>query len=342
MGQLTRHVAAALCLLGAMVPARAEDFYAGKQITIIGGFGVGGGYDNYARLIARYMPKYIPGNPSIVVQNLPAAGGLVAMNTLANSAPKDGTVIGGAQNHIGVEPIMGVTGPVENAKYDARAMNWLGSATKEYPVVAVWHTAPVKTFKDVLEHETVVGSSGVATSDSVYARVMNELVGTKFKVIDGYKDNPSMILATETGEIMGRAGWFVSSLLSTQGQELAQGKLRVLVQVALEKHPALQDVPLITEFISDPVKRKQIEFSLKWLPMGRPYVAPAGVPPERVKILREAMMKTLADPELLADAKRMSLEISPIDGAAIHKLLDDVYSTPKPIIDAVHNIMVMK
>jgi tripartite-type tricarboxylate transporter receptor subunit TctC len=237
---------------------------------------------------------------------------------------------------------MGVTGPVENAKSDARAMNWLGSATKEYPVVAVWHTAPVKTFKDVLEHETVVGSSGVATSDSVYARVMNELVGTKFKVIDGYKDNPSMILATETGEIMGRAGWFVSSLLSTQGQELAQGKLRVLVQVALEKHPALQDVPLITEFISDPVKRKQIEFSLKWLPMGRPEVAPAGVPPERGKILREAMMKTLADPELLADAKRMSLEISPIDGAAIHRLLDDVYSTPKPIIDAVHNIMVMK
>lgn len=342
MRGLIRPIAAAALWLGAFAPAFADDFYAGKQITVIGGFGVGGGYDNYARLIMRYMPKYIPGHPSIVVQNLPAAGSLVAMNTLANSAPKDGTVIAGVQNHIGVEPIMGVTGPVENAKYDARQMNWIGSAAKEYPVVVVWHTAPVKTFKDVMEHETLVGSSGVATSDSVYARIMNALVGTKFKVIDGYKDNPSMILATEAGEIMGRAGWFLSSLLSTQGQELEQGKLRILVQVALEKHPSLPNVPLVTDFITSPEKKKQLEFSLKWLPMGRPFVAPAGVPPERVKILRDAFMQALADPELQADAKRMHLEISPITGDDIHKLLDDVYATPKPVIEAVRKIMVVK
>ena len=218
----------------------------------------------------------------------------------------------------------------------------IGSAAKEYPVVAVWHTAPVKTFKDVLDHETLVGSSGVATSDSVYARLMNELVGTKFKVIDGYKDNPSMILATEAGEIMGRAGWFLSSLLSTQGQELQHVKLRILVQVALEKHASLPDVPLISDFITSPDNKKKLEFSLKWLPMGRPFVAPAGVPPERIKILREAFMKTLADPELQADAKRMSLEISPLTGEEIHKLLDDVYATPKPVVEAVRDIMVMK
>jgi tripartite-type tricarboxylate transporter receptor subunit TctC len=342
MGSLVRYVATAALWLGAMTPASAEDFYAGKQITVLGGFGVGGGYDNYARLIMRYMPKYIPGHPSMIVQNLPAAGSLVAMNTLANSSPKDGTVIAGVQNHIGVEPIMGVTGPVENAKYDALKMNWIGSAAKEYPVVALWHTAPIKTFKDAMEHETLVGSSGVATSDSVYARIMNELVGTKFKVIDGYKDNPSMILATEAGEIMGRAGWFLSSLLSTQGQELAQGKLRIIVQVALSKHPALPDVPLVTDFITAPEKKKALEFSLKWLPMGRPFVAPAGVPPERVKILRDAFMQALADPELQADAKRMNLELSPITGEEIHKLLDDVYATPKPVIESVRKIMVMK
>jgi tripartite-type tricarboxylate transporter receptor subunit TctC len=342
MRGLIRHVAAAALILGGLTPAMAEDFYAGKQITVLAGFGVGGGYDAYARLIFRYMPKYIPGHPSIVVQNLPAAGSLVAMNTLANSAAKDGTVIGAVQNHIGVEPLMGVTGPVENAKYDARKMNWLGSAAKEYPVVVVSDKAPVKTFKDVMERETLVGSSGVATSDSVYARIMNELVGTKFKVIDGYKDNPSMVLATEAGEIWGRAGWFLSSLLSTQGKEVEEGKLRILVQVALEKHPALKNVPLVTDFISDPEKKKQLEFSLRWLPMGRPYVAPAGVPPERVKILREAFMKTLADPELLADAKRMHLEVSPITGEDIHKLLDEVYATPKPTVEAVRKIMVMK
>ena len=322
--------------------AQAQDFYAGKQITLIGGFGVGGGYDTYARLLARFLPKYIPGNPSIVVQNLPAAGSLVAMNTLANSAPRDGLTIGAVQTHIGVEPLMGVTGPVENAKYDARAMNWLGSAAKEYPLVVAWHTAPVKDFKDVLSHEMVVGSSGVATSDSVYARVLNELVGTKFRVIDGYADNPQMIIATENGEIMGRAGWFLSSLLATQGKQLEDGRYRVLVQLALEKHPLLPNVPLITEFLTDPAKIEQLKFALSWLPAGRPYVAPPGVPPERVKILREAFMKAAADPELLAEAAKMNLEMSPISGEAVQSLLEQLYKTPKPVIDKVRAIMVTK
>src|SRR3712207_3680549 len=139
-----------------------------------------------------------------------------------------------------------------------------------------------------MEREMVVGSSGVATADAVYARLMNELVGTKFRVIEGYKGNPELILATENGEIMGRTGWFLSGLLATQGEQLASGKIRILAQVALDKHPALPDVPLVTEFISTPEKREQLEFSLSWLAMGRPFVAPPGVPADRVKILRES------------------------------------------------------
>ncbi len=333
---------AAMAMFAGATPARAQDFYAGKQITMICGFGVGGGYDSYARLVARFLPKHIPGAPSIVIQNLPAAGSLVAMNTLANSAPRDGTTIGAVQNHIGVEPLMGVTGPVENAKYDARAMHWLGSSAKEYPLVVAWHTAPIREFRDILSREMVVGSSGVATSDTVYARIMNEFIGTKFRVIEGYPDNPSLGVAMENGEIMGRAGWFLSSVMGTQAAAVADGRLRVLVQVALEKHPQLAGVPLVAEYIRDPGKLAQLQFSLSWLPMGRPFVAPPGVPPGRVKILREAFMKTFADPEMLAEARKLNLEFSPISGEEIQDLLQRLYATPRPVIDGVRAIMVAK
>ena len=342
IGAFRKLCAAGAICLSLAAPSLAQDFYAGKQITMICGFGVGGGYDSYARLIARFLPKYIPGAPSIVLQNLPAAGSLVAMNTLANSAPRDGTTIGAVQNHIGVEPLMGVTGPVENAKYDARAMNWLASAAKEYPLVVGWHTAPVRDFRDVLAREMVVGSSGVATSDTVYARVMNELAGTKFRVIEGYADNPSLGVAMENGEIMGRAGWFLSSVMGTQAKAVEEGKLRILVQVALDKNPQLPNVPLIAEYIKDPEKLAQLQFALSWLPMGRPFVAPPGVPAERVKLLRDAFMKTFADPELLAEAKKLNLDFSPISGEDIQALLERLYATPRPVIDRVRAIMVSK
>ncbi|MBM3609086.1 MAG: hypothetical protein FJX29_11670, partial [Alphaproteobacteria bacterium] len=163
--------------------AQAQDFFAGKSIRLVVGSGTGGGYDAYARLLARHYGKLIPGQPSIIVQNMPGAGSLVAMNALANSLPRDGTVIGGVQTHIGIEPIMGVTGPVTNAKFDGRRMTWIGSTSKEFPVVVVSDKAPVKNFRDLFEREVVFGASGVATSDAVYPRVMNVLLGTKIRLI---------------------------------------------------------------------------------------------------------------------------------------------------------------
>ncbi len=342
--KLPRRGSALACsaLLIIAVPACAQDFYAGKQVSMLVGSGTGGGYDAYARLFARHLAKHIPGAPNIVVQNVPAAGSLVAMNTLANSAPRDGLTFGAVQTHIGVEPLMGVTGPTSNAKYDAREMNWIFSAAKEVPVVVAWHTAPFKTFKDLTEREMLVGSSAVAASDSVYPRVMNTLLGTKFKIIDGYKDNSQLLLATESGELMGRGGWFVSSLLSTQSSELKQGKHRVIVQVALEKHPQFPDVPLIAEFLKDPEKLAQLRFSLSWLPMGRPFVAPPGVPADRVKMLREAFEKASRDPELVDEAGRMNLEISPLTGEQVQALITDLYATPPELVEKVRNIMVVK
>ena len=213
------------------MPAAAADFYADKQINMIVGSAVSGGYDTYARLVARHWPKHIPGKPTIIVQNMPAAGSLAAMNALANTAPRDGTTIGAVQNHVGIEPIMGVTGPIESMRFDGRAMNWIGSATKEIPVVAAWSNSPIKKFQDTFEREMVVGSSGTATADTAYPRILNATLGTKFRVIAGYKSANELAVAAERGETMGRAGWFVSGMLATQGQQIADGKIIVLVHL---------------------------------------------------------------------------------------------------------------
>lgn len=322
--------------------AEAADFYAGKQINMIVGSAVSGGYDTYARLVARHWPKHIPGNPAIIVQNMPAAGSVAAMNALANTAPRDGTTIGGVQNHVGIEPIMGVTGPTESMRFDGRTMNWIGSATKEIPVVAAWSNSPIKKFQDTLEREMLVGSSGTATADTVYPRILNATIGTKFRVVSGYKSNNELIIAAERGETMGRAGWFVSGMLATQGQQIADGKILVLVQLAWERHPELPNVPLITEFVSDPAKRDQVAFSLSWLAMGRPFVAPPGVPPERLKLLRDSFMRTMADPAFIAEAKGLRLDVIPMSGEDVQALVGRLYETPRSIMDPVRAIMVAK
>ncbi len=334
------------CSIAAMqtlaAPAYAQDFYASKQINMLVGSGVGGGYDTYARLVARHYPKFIPGSPSIIVQNLPAAGSLVAMNTLANTAPRDGTTIGAVQNHIGIEPIMGSTGPVENARYDGRRMNWLGSPSKEIPVVVAWANSPVRTFQDTFSREMLVGTSGAATADSVYARLMNQILGTKFKIIEGYKGNPELSMAAERGEIMGRTGWFVSGMLASHGKQIADGEIRVLVQLSSEKHPALPDTPLITDFIKDPSNRAQIEFSLSWLAAGRPFVAPPDVPADRVKLLRDGFMKMVSSADFIEEARKMSLDVSPMSGEEVQALMNKIYATPADVIRPVKEIMASK
>ena len=325
--------------LAAASPAFADDFYNKRQITMIVGSAPGGGYDTYARLVARHLPKFIPGEPTIVVQNLPTAGSLAAMNTLANISPRDGSTIGGMQNHIGVEPIMGITGAPQNARYDGRKMNWLGSTSREVPVAVAWAGAPIKTFKDATQREMIVGSSGVGSADAVYARVLNALVGTKFKIIDGYKSASDLTLAAETGEVMGRVGWFVSGMLASHASQIAEGKVNVLVQLDFQKHPALPNVPLISEYLSDPAKLQQLELSLAYLAAGRPFVAPPDVPAVRVKLLRGAFMQTVNSPEYLEEAKKMRLDTSPMTGEEVQKLIEKIYATPPDVVASVRAIM---
>jgi tripartite-type tricarboxylate transporter receptor subunit TctC len=319
--------------------ASADDFYAKRQITMIVGSAPGGGYDTYARLVARHLPKFIAGEPTIVVQNLPTAGSLAAMNALANVSPRDGSAIGAMQNHIGVEPVMGITGAPQNARYDGRKMNWLGSTSREVPVAVAWAGSPIKTFNDALEREMIVGSSGVGSADAVYARVLNALVGTKFRIIDGYKSASDLTLAAETGEVMGRVGWFVSGMLASHATQIAEGKVRVLVQLDFEKHPALPNVPLISEYLKDPLKRQQLELSLAYLAAGRPFVAPPDVPAARVQILRTAFMQAVTSADYLAEAKKMRLDTSPMSGEEVQKLIERIYATPNDVVMSVRAIM---
>jgi tripartite-type tricarboxylate transporter receptor subunit TctC len=340
-GQIVTAVGAAL-LAGAALGATAsaqQPFYQGKQITMVVGSAPSGGYDLYARLLARHWPQLIPGNPNFVVQNMDGAGSLVATNFLANTAPKDGTTIGGVQNHMGFEPLLGMTGPRENIRFKAQELNWIGSAAKEVPVVVVWHESPVKTFDDTFKQEVLMGSSGIATADSVYANVLNAILGTKFKIIAGYKSQGELGSAMERGEVAGRAGWFTSSLLSTRSDWVRDNKVRVLVQVALEKHPDFPDVPLVLDWAKTEEAKPQLEFSLAWLLMGRPFLAPPGVPAERVKLLRDTFMQALASPGLQEEAKKLKLEISPMSGAEIDALLAKYYKTPPEVVEKVRKIV---
>jgi tripartite-type tricarboxylate transporter receptor subunit TctC len=314
-----------------------DNFYAGKRISIIVGSSTGGGYDAYARLIARHWDKAIPGQPSVIVQNMPGASSLKAMNHVANTAAKDGTVIGAVQNQITFEPVLNVVGKGK-AQYDSRKLNWIGSANKEVATVFVWHTTPVNTIEDAKKTEVLMGSSGVSTASSYNSQLMNELIGTRFKVVYGYSGNSELALAIERGEIQGSTGMYFSSLLSNHPQWISEKKVKILAQLALEKHPALPNVPLILDQLKGDA-RKQFELIFSSALMGRPFVMAAGVPDDRVRTIRQSFLAVLKDPALLAEAKRANLEIQALSGEAIQKLVAAAYATPAPVVKKVRQLL---
>jgi tripartite-type tricarboxylate transporter receptor subunit TctC len=234
---------------------------------------------------------------------------------------------------------MGVSGGKENAQFDVLKMNWLGSMAKEVAVTVMWQPS-VKTFQELQQKEVTTGSSGAATSNTIYARLMNATAGTKFNVIHGYVGQTEVFLAMERGEVQGSAGPFYSTIKSGRGDWLKEGKILPLVQIALEKHPDLPNVPLVLDFAKTPEDRQEMELAVASLLMGRPYVAPGGVPEDRVKILGDSFMAAAKDPKLMAEAEKMQLEVDPIDGKAVLALLTKMNNTPQPIIDKVTAIFV--
>ena len=323
-------------------PALARDFYNGKQINIVVGSDSGGGYDACARLLARHWPKHIPGNPSVVVRNMPGAGSLNAMNYVANVAPKDGLTVGAPQNTIGYEPLMGLSGNKDNARFDPRKLNWLGSISKEVSVPLLWRPSPVANFEELIttKRRMTTGSTGLSTPNSTYAQLMNATLGTNFDIIQGYASQSALFLAIERGELQGSGGPFYSSIVTSKPDWIRDQKIHILVQIALEKHPSLSDVPLIFEFLQNEEQRRQWKLATIALSMGRPFVMAEGSPSELVEVLRTAFTRTLEDADLQEEARRLGIDVNAIDGQQVQNLLREMYEMPQDVISKVAKIFV--
>lgn len=328
--------ASALMTLGALLgPSQAradtvEEFYKGKTITFIVSSSTGGGYDTLSRLISRHVGKHIPGNPTLVVRNMPGAGGIVATNHLYQAAAKDGTVIGGVQNNTPFEPLFGTA----QATYDPTKFNWLGSPNVETGLLIVWHTTAATKIDDVKTKEITVGSSGANSTPSFYTRLINETLGTKIRPIVGYPGQSEAFLAMERGEIDGYPSTFYTSLQTTKPAWLPEKKIRILLQYGPMKEADLPDVPLLLDLIKDPQDKLLSEAAFAPLALGRPYLLPPGVPADRIAAMRKAFSDTFADPAFVTEAKDLRLGLNaPRTGEEIQKIIEKTYATPSALID---------
>ncbi|HEX2726655.1 MAG TPA: tripartite tricarboxylate transporter substrate-binding protein [Beijerinckiaceae bacterium] len=324
-------VAAAAAIVAATSASASDvaDFYRGKTVNIIVGFGPGGGYDLYARLLARHLGKHIPGNPSVVVQNMDGAGGVRAANHVYNVAPKDGTVMAGVNQGAAMYKLLGGKG----AQYEPARFQWIGSMASSNNTIYVWHSSGIRSLDDAKAREVSMAGSGVISDANIYPAVFNALAGTKFKVISGYPGTNESNLAIERGEVEGRGGGAYSSLVSTRPDWLRDRKVNVIAQIGFEKEPDLADVPLLLDLMKTDEQR-QIA-TLVTLPTAIGYnhwVAPE-VPADRVAALRAAYAAALKDPELLADAKKQSFEIRYKSGQDLEAMVRKAADTPKPILE---------
>ncbi len=305
-----------------------EDFYRGRNVALIIGYSVGGGYDTYARVVAQHLGKHIPGNPRILPQNMEGAGSLRSANYLYNAAPKDGSVIGMFSRGMAMEPLIGTS----HTQFDARKFTWLGSGTNEVSTCVTWHDSPVKTWADALTTPFTVGGEGSGSDPDIFATVVHNVFGVKLRLVSGYPGSAEVALAIERREVDGRCGWSYSSLVLQRPEWVEKKLVNILVQLALAKSPALPEVPLITAFATTDRQRQILRLVFSRQAMARPFTAPPGIPAERRDALRAAFDATMQDPEFLADAKKRGLEVNPVSGPEIDKLIGDLYATPAEIV----------
>lgn len=326
----------ALCPASIGYAQAPADFYRGKTIDLMIGYSVGGGYDVYARLIARHLGKHIPGNPTVTPKNMEGAGSLRLANWLYNVAPKDGLVFGTIGRGTGFDPLLGG----KTAQFDGTKFNWIGSANDEVSVCVVWNgRGKVTKFDDLLTQELSVGGTGAAADTDQFPRIINGVLGTKMKIITGYPGGNEVNLAMERGEVDGRCGWSWSSVKSTRASWVSEKKITILMQLSLAKHPDLPDVPLIVDLAKNDEQRQILKLIFSRQPLGRPYLAPPGVPADRVAALRKAFTDTMADKEFLAEADKAQLEITPIAGDAVQKLVAEIYQTPPAVVQRAADIL---
>ena len=306
----------------------AADFYKGKQIDLYIGYSTGGGYDVYARLLARHMGRHIPGNPTIVPKNMDGAGSLRLANWLYRVAPKDGTVFGTIGRGIPFDPIMGGKG----AQFTGTEFGWIGSANDEVSVCAAWGGTGVTKFEELTTREMIVGGTGATADTDLFPKIINGVLGTKMRIVTGYPGGNDITLAMRRGEVQGRCGWSWSSIKTNHPDWVKDGTLKLLVQLSLEKHLDMPNVPLIMDLVKTPGQRAILQAVFARQVMGRPYLTPPGIPAERLTLLRKAFMDTMKDKDFLVEAEKMKLEINPVSGEKVQNLVAEIYRTPPDIL----------
>jgi len=320
------------------IPAEAQpvaDFYRGKTITMATGTSPGGDYDLRLRMVARHISKYIPGNPTITVINMPGGGGLVVANWLANIAPKDGTAVVAVTQNLAVHQATGAAG----IKFDVREFNWIGNTTDTPNVITAWHATGIRTIQDVMERELVVGATGRASGSFLYPYSLNQLVGTKFKIVTGYPGGNDVNIAMERGEVGGRGSNSWAAWKSTRPQWVAEKKIFNLVQVALRRNAELADVPTLMELAKNDEDRQVLAFISADTAISRPLTTNAGVPADRVEALRRAFTATMKDPAFLAEAAKTETDISPMTGEEVQKIAVATINTPPQVLKRAHALI---
>ena len=304
----------------------AEEFFKTATLSMYVGSGSGGGYDAIARLVARHMSRFLPGNPGFVIKNMPTAAGVAAANFIYNSAPRDGSAILAAQNAPLMLPLYGSS----VAHYDPRKFEWIGSTDKQQAVCTTWITSSVKTLADATRREVPVAATGVSAGPGIYPKILNALFGTRFKVIAGY-DTGGMRLAVEKGEVEGICGLAWQTYKAISFDWIEGHKLHVLVQMGLTRNAELADVPLAVELLRNADDRAVLELIVVPQEFGRPFLAPPGVPADRMAVYRQAFRAMLADPQFQAESAKQHFGIDPLDDRQIGALLERAYAARQPI-----------
>ena len=328
-GRLWLSLLAMGCAILGAGSAPADDFFKGKQVMLMAGSAAGGANDAYARLLARHLSKHIPGNPTIVFQNVPGAGGAVLANQLYATAPRDGTAIGQVQRTLLLDPLL----LDKTFNFKPLEFNWLGSLNRETNVLIMSGDSKVKSIDDAKRIESVLAAEGADTDGVIYPMLINQFLGTRFRVVSGYQGNAAMMLAIERGETDGRGGVPWSAIKLSSAQKLSDGKIKVLLQLNMMPNPELPGVPSLLDLVKNDVHRQVLELLFARQEMGRPFVLPPGVPAERVAMLRKAFVDTTKDSEFLSEADKLKFEIDVMDGEEMQKLMQQLYAKPKEVFD---------
>ena len=313
-----------------------EEFYSGKVVSLYIGYPAGGGYDVYGRVVAHHIGKHIPGNPTVIPVNMEGAGSLRLTNWLFNAAPRDGTALGIINHGVPFEPLLGNR---EFARFDPMEFTWIGSANSETVVCVAWHSSGVRGFHDLENREFIIGGTGPGADDFVFPKLLSGVLGARLRFVTGYAGGNDINFAMERGEVEGRCGWTWSSVKSTRQYWLDDGLINVFLQLGMEKHPDLPDVPLILDFAENEDQQKILRLIMARGALGRPFLAPPDLPEDRAAALQEAFDLVVKDPEFLAEAERVNLEIMPASSAQLRQLLSEAYATPAPLVEQARELL---